>query len=156
MNIGECMKRNVVAIPATATLSEAAATFTARHIGLLPVVDAQGRAVGVLGLRDLLRLALPAFVSLVEDVDFAHDFGAVESARPAPETLAQPVTAQMRAATTVNEDCGLLRAYALMLQRDLHDLPVVAPDGTLVGIASRVDVATAIVAGWSSKEAHSR
>jgi CBS domain-containing protein len=70
-------------------------------------------------------------------VDFVHDFGAVETTRPAPEMLAQPVTSLMRPATTVPEDCGLLRAYALMYQRDLHDLPVVAADGALVGIASR-------------------
>jgi len=148
MKIGDCMKRNVVSIPETATIGEAAAIFTARHIGLLPVVDGRGRPIGVLGLGDVLTLALPAFVNLIEDVDFVHDFGAVESARPTPETLAQPVATLMRPATTVAEDCGLLRAYALMRQRDLHDLPVVGADGTLVGIASRVDVATAILAGW--------
>jgi CBS domain-containing protein len=135
--IRDCMKRNVVSIRATATVREEAALFVARHIGLLPVVDVQGRVLGVLGLRDLLTLELPAFVHLVNDVDFVHDFGAVETTRPAPEMLAQPVTSLMRPATTVPEDCGLLRAYALMYQRDLHDLPVVAADGALVDIASR-------------------
>ena len=41
--IRDCMKRNVVSIRVTAL-------FVARHIGLLPVVDAQGRVLGVLGL----------------------------------------------------------------------------------------------------------
>jgi CBS-domain-containing membrane protein len=150
MKIRDCMKRNVVSIPAAATVGEAASLFVARHIGLLPVVDEQGRLLGVLGLRDMLTLALPAFVNLIEDVDFVHDFGAVESARPTPEALAQPVTSLMQPATTVPEDCGLLRAYALMRQRDLHDLPVLAADGRLVGIASRVDVATAVLAGWQA------
>jgi CBS domain-containing protein len=57
----------------------------------------------------------------------------------------------MRPATTVEEDCGLLRAYALMIQHEMHDLPVVRDDGTLVGIASRVDIGTAILAGWKIK-----
>jgi CBS domain-containing protein len=148
MKIGDCMKRNVVSISATATIGEAAATLVAHHVGLLPVVDERRRPVGVLGVRDLLTLELPVFVNLVDDVDFVHDFGAAETTRPSPEALAQPVTSLMRPATTVPEDCGLLRAYALMRQRDLHDLPVVAPDGTLAGIASRVDVGTAILAGW--------
>jgi CBS-domain-containing membrane protein len=152
MKIRDCMKRSVVSIPATATVGEAAKVFVVRHIGLLPVVDDQGRLTGILSLRDLLALALPSFIDLIADVDFVHDFGAVEAAQPAPETLARPITTIMRAATTVPEDCGLLRAYVLMRQRDLHDIPVVDAKGMLVGIASRVDVATAFLAGWQAEE----
>ena len=150
MKVYDCMKRDVVAIPATATIDEAVRLLVARHVGLLPILDDKRRPVGVLGLRDLLTLALPAFVDLVEDVDFVLDFGAAELTRPAPEVLARPVTTLMRPPTTIEEDCGLLRAYALMRQRDLHDLPVVAADGTLVGIVSRVDIATAVLASWQA------
>lgn len=148
--IQDCMKRNVVSIPATTTLGETARLFVARHVGLLPVVDENGRPIGMIGLRDMLALALPSFINLIADVDFVHDFGAVESAQPAPEILSQPITTVMRAAITVPEDCGLLRAYALMRQHDLHDIPVVSADGKLVGIASRVDVAAAFLAGWEA------
>jgi CBS domain-containing membrane protein len=152
MKVSDCMKRNVVAILATATLDEAVRLLVARHIGLLPVVDEQRRPVGVLGLRDLLTLALPAFVDLMEDVDFVLDFGAAELTQPSPEVLRKSITTLMRPPTTIQEDCGLLRAYALMRQHDLHDLPVVAADGTLVGILSRVDLATAVLAGWQASE----
>ncbi len=146
--IRDCMKRNVVSIPITATVGEAAALFVARHIGMLPVVDDAGRLVGVLQLRDLLALVMPDFVKLMEDFDFVHDFGAVEARQPSPEMMARPVQEVMQPPVSVDETCGLLRAAALMRQRDLHDLPVVTADGTLVGIASRVDVATAILASW--------
>jgi len=33
------MKHNVISIPATASIREAAAIFVKKHIGLLPVVD---------------------------------------------------------------------------------------------------------------------
>ncbi len=148
MKIADCMKREVVAIPQTASVAEAVALLVQRHIGLLPVVDEQRHLAGVLDLHDLLSLALPAFIRLVDDVDFVHDFGAVEAAQPEPEALRRPVTAVMRPATTVLETCGLQRAYALMRQRDLHDLPVVDTAGRLAGIASRVDVAAAILHGW--------
>lgn len=148
MKIADCMKREVVAIPKTASVAEAIALLVQRHIGLLPVVDEQRHLAGMLDLHDLLSLALPAFIRLVDDVDFVHDFGAVEAAHPEPETLRRPVTAVMRSATTVPETCGLQRAYALMRQRDLHDLPVVDTAGRLAGIASRVDVAAAIMRGW--------
>ncbi len=150
MKIASCMKRNVYSIAANATLGEAAAKLVAHHIGLLPVVDEQMRPVGVVGLKDLLDLGMPDFVRLIQDLDFVHEFGAVESFIPNPETLARPVTTKMRQVRVVKEDCGLLRAIATMLQYDLHDLPVVSEDGRLTGIASRVDIGTAILSAWQA------
>ena len=152
MDISQCMKRQVISIHHTATVGKAAALLVKHHIGLLPVIESSSKLIGVLGLSDLLSLSLPAFVRLIEDLDFVHDFGAVENARPSPEALAQPVTALMRKAISVTADSGLLRAYSLMYQHKLHDLPVVNADGTLVGIASRVDIGTVILAGWQSDE----
>jgi CBS domain-containing protein len=156
MKIGDYMKRDVVSVPQTATLRDAAQILVDRHVGLLPVLDGQGRPVGVLGLRDLLSLALPSFVRLIGDFDFVHDFGAVEAARPSAETMSRPVTSLMRPATTVNESSGLLRAYTLMYKHELHDLPVVSRDGRLVGIASRVDLGTAVLKSWLLDEKASR
>jgi len=152
MNINECMKRNVVSVPATLTIAEAAAIFVARKVGMLPVVDEMGKPIGVVSLRDLLDLELPDFINLIADLDFVHDFGAVETTRPSLEELAQPVTSIMQPITTIPEDCGLLRAYAMMLQHNLLDFPVVTKNDKLVGIASRVDVGTAILSHWKSEE----
>jgi CBS domain-containing protein len=142
------MKREVISIPPTTTIRESARIFVERHIGLLPVVDEESKPIGVIGLRDLLTLELPDFVRFIADVDFVHDFGAVETTRPPAEVLEQPVTTLMKELITIPEDCGLLRAYALMLQQNLHDLPVVSARGKLVGIVSRVDVGTAILSSW--------
>ena len=54
----------------------------------------------------------------------------------------------MQPRLTVEENCGMLRAYALMVKHNLHDLPVVDTDGALVGIASRVDIGAAILSNW--------
>ena len=152
MKISDCMKRNVVSIPETSTIREAAAVFVKEHIGLLPIVDQNNKLVGVIGLRDLLSLVLPDFVNFVVDVDFVHDFGAVETTRPSKEILDQSIKSLMKPPITVNENSGLLRAYALMLQHYLHDMPVLSEDGKLVGMASRVDIGTAIVSAWAKVE----
>ena len=149
MKINQCMKRNVISIRETATVREAAAIFAKEHVGLLPIVDQNNKLVGVIGLRDLISLELPDFNRFVTDVDFVHDFGAVEDTRPKAEVLSQSITLLMTPAITVTEDSGLLRTYALMLQHQLHDIPVVSKDGQLVGMASRVDIGTAIVSTWS-------
>ncbi len=78
MTVASCMKREVISIPPTTTIRESARIFVERHIGLLPVVDEEGKPIGVIGLRDLLTLELPDFVRFIADVDFVHDFGAVE------------------------------------------------------------------------------
>ena len=147
-NISDCMKPNVVSITASASIGQAAALFAVRHIGTLPVIDSTGRLVGLLTLRDLLALVMPDFVRLMEDFDFVHDFGAVETRRPSPETLSRPVREVMQPPISVEQTCGLLRASALLRHHDLLDLPIVNPDGRLVGIASRVDIGTALLASW--------
>jgi CBS domain-containing protein len=152
MNVGACMKTHVYSIPSGATIVEAAETFVRHHIGSLPVVDEGGKPIGVLRLMDILSLELPDFVNLLEDVNFVHDFGAVETTRPSPQLLKRPVTDLMRPATFAEEDCGLLRAYALMLQNDLQDLPVTNSRGQLVGIVSRTDVGTAVLSFWKKIE----
>ena len=148
--IRDCMKRNVISVPSTATIREAAALVVERHVGLLPVVDQMGKPIGVVRMRDLLSLELPAFFNLLPDLDFVHDFGAVETTRPSPEELDRPITTLLQPGYFVEETSGLLRAYALMMKHTLHDLPVISKEGVLVGIASRVDIGVAILATWQS------
>jgi CBS domain-containing protein len=150
--IKNCMKRDVYSIPSTATIRQAAALVVERHIGLLPVVDPQGKLIGVVRLSDLLSLELPDFFNLLPDVDFVHDFGAVETTRPRPDQLERPVITLLQPVTSVIKTCGLLRAYALMLKHNLYDLPVVSEENVLVGIASRVDIGVAILETWKSVE----
>lgn len=152
MQISKHMKKSVVSIHADATIRDAAQVFVKKHVGMLPVIDEEGRPIGVVGLADMLTLELPDFVSFVADVDFVHDFGAVERTRPAAAALAQSIRKLMKPPITVLEDCGLLRAYALMIQHKLHDIVVVSPQGQLVGIASSVDIGRAILKSWSGVE----
>ena len=79
MEISKHMKRNVVSIPETSTIREAAAVLVKHHIGLLPIVGQNKKLIGVVGLRDLLALELPDFINFIADVDYVHDFGAVDS-----------------------------------------------------------------------------
>ncbi len=148
MNVTVCMKRNVVSVREKTTIREATNIFIKKHIGLLPVVDENDKPVGVIGMRDMLTLELPDFVTFLADVDFVHDFGAVEDIHPSAKTLNKTVKTLMKPAITVEEDCGLLRAYSLLVQHNQHDMPVVSKEGKLVGITSRVDIGAAILSTW--------
>jgi len=148
MNIRDCMKTEVFSIPMTATVGEAAKVIAQRRIGTLPVVDDGGRLVGMVLLHDLVALVMPDFVRLVEVFDFVHGFGAVETHLPSPESLMQPVREIMRSPVSVEETCGLLRAAAILNQRNILDLPVVSDGGRLVGIASHVDIGVTLLSNW--------
>ena len=151
MKINQFMKRNVISIPSKTTISEAAAVIVKKHVGTLPVLDNQGKPIGVIRLEDLLTLEMPDFIHLISNINFIHDFGAVETTRPAHRLLEKDVTTIMQPVITIQEDTGLLHAYAIMLQNNIYDMPVTTETGELVGIVSRADIGSAILATWSAE-----
>jgi CBS domain-containing protein len=151
MNIEKYMKKNVISIPITTTIGQAASVFIKERVGLLPVVDTHGKPVGVVRLGNLVSLEMPDFIKLVEDFDFVHDFGAIESMQPASELLTRSVTTIMQPVETIDKDSGLMRVYAIMLKDEIFDLPVTNENGELVGIVSRVDIGTGILTNWSTE-----
>ena len=153
-SISQSMKQQVIFIANTASIREAAALFVEKHIGTLPVVDRDGILVGILHIRDLLELVMPSFIRLVEDFDFVRgDFSIFETMLPPPEVDIQPVTSVMAPSVSVRADSGLLRAFAIMNNHHLYDIPVVDDSDRLVGLASRVDIGTALLADWRSANA---
>ena len=148
--IRNCMKKNVVSIYSTSTIRDAASVMAKFHVGLLPIVDHENKLIGVIGLPDLLSLELPSFFNLIGDLDFVNDFGAVETAKPTAQQIDQPVTILMQPARAITDESGLVLAYGLMLKHNLSDLPVTDEFNTLVGIISRVDIGTSILAEWEN------
>ena len=149
MQVYECMKRQVITVADTATALDAASLFARHPIGTLPVVTAERTLVGILYMRDLLRLVMPGFIELIEDFDFVvGDFGDYEEMALPPEVAIRPVIELMETAVSVLANCGMMRAFAIMIRHHLTDLPVVDRDGRLVGLASHVDIGTALLARW--------
>ena len=153
--IGDCMKRQVVSVSPGTTVLGAARLVVDRHIGTLPVVDEQGTLVGVVRVEDILDIFMPDFVRLLEDIDFIHDFGVLETLLPKdiPDAARLAMRDLMQEPVSVEQTCGLLRAFALMSKHGLRDLPVVNQAGALVGIASLVDIASKFLAAWAHEEA---
>jgi CBS-domain-containing membrane protein len=142
MKVDTVMKREVVAIAREATFREALARLTEQRVGTLPVLDWERRLVGVLSLREALKIILPDIVELMPDLDFAEDLGAVESTPLDDSLLERPVSELMEPAYSVEQGAGLIGTYTYMRQHQLTDVPVVDSSGRLVGLASWVDVGT--------------
>ena len=150
MLVRECMKRNVFSISREQPSVKLLLRSLTHHIGLLPVINEAGKLIGVVGLRDLLTLEMPDFFELLPELDFVHDFGAVETTRPTAEQLDRPVTTLMQPATIGSRKqrpvAGICPDAETQPARSAGRLGGWA----LVGIASRVDIGTAILATWKT------
>lgn len=152
--VGTCMKRRVVTVSSSTTVDEALRLVVREHVGTLPVVDDQGFLTGVVSLRDLLGVFMPDFVGLLDNIDFVHDFGALEQEEPQTMPKVRHLTMAELAgpAVSVQEDSGLMHSLATLMKHQIQDLPIVDREGHLVGIASRVDIAVAFFAPWIGED----
>lgn len=102
----------------------------------LPVVDGQGRPVGLITQGDLIaRAELPLRLGLLAESDADHRekiLGQL-AARKASEVMTTPVI-------TIAQDRPLPEAVEKMLAKGVKRLPVVDADGCLVGMLSRLDI----------------
>ena len=148
MKINCYMKKMVISIHDDEVVSDAVALFMENPIGMLPVIDQETKLVGIVTLRDILHLVMPSSFDLVEDLDFLHDLGATEKAKPSSEEMRLQINKMMSPAISAEIDFTLFHAAALMTKHDIHDLPVVDHNGKLVGLLSHVDVGRGLIATW--------
>lgn len=129
--------------PITATpetgLKEAARAMLDARVSGLPVVDGDGRLVGIVTEGDFLRQEAtrdqPYRFSLLDAL-----FGDQPPAHPGAETVGEVMTEQV---LTVAPDTNLGEAARVMANRKVNRLPVIDGGGVLVGIISRADVMSA-------------
>jgi CBS domain-containing protein len=147
------MKRKVISVGVDMTLREAADRIQEKKVGTLPVVDEAGILIGLISIRDIIHIFLPAFVDMISDIDFVKDFGAHRTPSTGSLREAEILTVAdiMVEPVSVEEHASLIRAMSVMHKHDLLDLPVVK-EGKLVGIVSWVDIGGAFIADWRSSK----
>jgi CBS domain-containing protein len=110
--VADVMRRAGVAVRAGVGRAVAADALRTRGIATAPVVDGEGRPIGVVAESDLLRARSGAKVA----------------------------DAMTRVAIAVPEAAPIARAASLMATHRLDRVPVVAPEGVVVGVLSASDV----------------
>jgi CBS domain-containing protein len=120
MRVRELMTQPVYSCSVQDRANQAAQIMWEHDCGVVPVVDGGGRVVGVLTDRDLCMA-----------VHFQN--------RPLTEIPVAGVMAQQVCTCTAEDD--VLEAERVMADRQIHRLPVVNEQGSLIGILSLADVA---------------
>jgi CBS domain-containing protein len=111
------------------TISEAAAKMWQQQTGSLLVMESE-KLIGILTERDLLRCT-------AEGID-------AKSTSIAEVMTAEPVT--------ISSDTALKDAAEIMFQKWFRHLPVVSPDGNVVGVISLRDLLTVVAEGLDEPE----
>lgn len=138
MKVHEIMQRKIVMIPVGTVYSEVMDALLKHEISGAPVVDEQGKLVGIVSEKDLLRILYPYYESyyLNPEQYTNHE----DREKKALDIRTRRVEEFMsRDVLTVNPDMPIMRAGSIMLSRGVHRLPVVQ-EGLLVGIITRRDL----------------
>ena len=140
MKVTDVMTRDVITVPRSASLKEAASVLVQRGISGVPVVD-DGKVVGVFSERDLLfkeqgKPDATHWLTWLTDPIAVADRPKLE-ARTVGEAMTAP-------AVTVETNATIPAAARLMLEAGVSRLPVLR-NGILVGIVSRSDLVRVFV-----------
>jgi CBS domain-containing protein len=132
MLVSEIMSTSVVSIRREATLNEAIALLGGRGVSALPVVDPDGRLVGIVSEADVLRQSLP-------NDPRAH----LRPTEPAPdrEPTVDDIMTDDPVHVAPHGDCA--DVGQVLADTGWKSMPVVE-DGRLVGMVSRSDIVRAL------------
>ena len=129
MLVREVMSRPVVTVGPRTPVKQAVRLLDEHRITSMPVVDEEGRLVGVVSEADVLRDALPPDRRTHERL--------VELAAPPVHLVVTDVMTHLP--MSVGPDDDLVDAVELMVDTQVKSLPVVS-SGQVVGMVSRRDV----------------
>jgi CBS domain-containing protein len=138
MLVHEVMTTGVVTARKTDTIRSAVVKMLSRHCASVPVVEDDGRLVGIVTLRDVLLPLYPNYGDYIHDNVHSRDF--VEMEEGYPEVLGKKVEEVMSVnPMTVSPNDPVLQAASYMGLKNFRRIPVVER-GKLVGIVSVGDV----------------
>lgn len=158
MKVKDIMTKRVVVVSPETAITEVAKLLLEKHINGVPVVDRDGRVVGIICQSDLIaqqkKLPLPSVFNLLDSFIPLRSTAKFEQ-----EVLKISATTASRAMTanpvTVSSETSLEDAATLMVNRNFHTLPVV-DNGILVGIIGKEDILRTIMPEGRTAETDAR
>ena len=134
----DVMTREVVFVDINTPMKDVAQTLGSHGISGLPVVDLEGKVVGVISEKDFLRylgakdkMTFMAFLAERLKEPWCVDESIGE--RSAGEMMTSP-------AVTIDENKPIIEIASLFKEKKINRAPVISQKGELVGLVSRADI----------------
>jgi len=143
MKVRELMKKDVIVIKKGASYQEVSKILVDNKISGAPVVDEEGKIIGVVSEKDLFRAIYPGYSEFYESPESHLDFEKLEEG--AKSTGDKKVEEFMSTRLIIADpETPVLKIGALMVASGIHRVPVVE-NGKVVGMVSRRDIYRAIL-----------
>lgn len=139
MRVRDFVRRDLTAVERDTPVERAIKLLENSGLSSLPVVDEEGKVVGIISERDIIRALLPDYVDMLRSVSFLPSLDRL--AKKLGEIGDHPVEQYMtKEVVSVRLEDTDIHVADLMLRKGLKQLPVVDEQGRLVGVVRRVDL----------------
>jgi CBS domain-containing protein len=148
VKVNELMQREVVAFKPNDTIRQVVETLKVKGISGAPVIDDQGKVIGVISEADIMNLT--ATIPF-PDIDPLNPFPVfsltsyVDRVKEIPDEIDRLFEGYVkdvmtRKPLTISPDASISDAARIMHKKDFNRIPVVDEEGKLVGIIAREDI----------------
>lgn len=145
LTASDLMSDGVVMVPEQMSLQGAARILSRAQVSGAPVVDAQGRCVGVLSSGDFVRWAEKDCRSVAHAVPSESAYGEWHFCeREASGGCAEVADAMNRDPVLVRPDVGIRELARMMLDAHIHRVIVVDGHERPVGVVAATDILAAV------------
>lgn len=149
MVAGDIMVRDVITAKASETLDEVLQRFASHHIGGMPVIDDEGRLIGIITDGDImyrLRREQSVYLDGLVAALVWHDEGVLEE-RAATLARVPVIKAMTKQVIAITPDTELRDVAAVLSEKKIKKVPVIDNRNSrkLVGIISRGDIIRVVV-----------
>ncbi len=150
--VADIMTPNPISVTAKTPLQEAITLLVEKKISGLPVVDEQGKLVGMISESDLMwqetGVETPPYIMLLDSVIYLQNPTRYE--KEIHKALGQIVEDVMSdRPITVQSDQSVREAAKLMHDKRIRRLPVLDQKGKIIGIITQGDIVRMMAAGES-------
>jgi CBS domain-containing protein len=142
MKVQEFMIKDVISVHETANVKEVMEKMVIHKIGGMPIVNSDGKLVGMVSDGDILRNIQPKD-GVVRDygyIGFMYEGESVEKVLSYAKDLNVMKVAKKRGLVAVKENDEMEKVVKLLAKHHFKKIPVVNVDFQVVGVISRGDV----------------
>ena len=149
MKVKEIMAKDVVSVKPDDNARDAISLLFKMEISGLPVINTEGKLVGMFTEKDVLKQILPSYLEKVGRFVYEEN---PKSIKNKFQDLANLSVSQLmrREVITIDEETSLCEAARIILIQKIRRIPVLDKEKRVVGIVAREDIVKSYAkeAGW--------